>query len=269
MGVLLLALAGQVLLAAPTTHPPQSSLTPSGLPFLLFPLLYHLHLLFWAGSSSSPLFFPFWAASRLSHFARASGCLRPPTSPMARIVKRPRLLAHSRQFYERRRQAFFGKRAATPFGGEGPGLIYVVASFKKSDGAAFRSSNDAQRFLAQLKIKGGLTQKHRIGHRRAEYVRCEQRKEHVWICAYKVSRRFYCERLLHLTLLCNGAKRDNPRCECGVCHREFFDFLSVGGFLQLHATMVQVLQYMGEQIRMLFFAQSAATQDLFDLILRT
>ncbi|KAF8171193.1 hypothetical protein K438DRAFT_1773323 [Mycena galopus ATCC 62051] len=50
---------------------------------------------------------------------------------------------------------------------------------------------------------------------------------------------------------------------------KFVQALLYSGFLQLHATMVQVLQYMGEQIRMLFFAQSAATQDLFDLILRT
>ncbi|KAF8183464.1 hypothetical protein K438DRAFT_1974947 [Mycena galopus ATCC 62051] len=80
----------------------------------------------------------------------------------------------------------------TPFAKEGPGLIYVVASFKKADGAAFRASNDACPFLACLKIKGGLTQKHRMVRRRTEYGRCEQGKQHVWICAYQVPRRFYC-----------------------------------------------------------------------------
>ncbi|KAF8153586.1 hypothetical protein K438DRAFT_1987553 [Mycena galopus ATCC 62051] len=162
-------------------------------------------------------------------------------------------------------------RSATASVGEGPGLIYIVVSFKNADGAAFRASDgkDAMPFLAQLRIKGGLTQKHRMERRRMEYVKCEQDKQHVWICAYEVSRRFYCERLLHLTLLRDGATRDRTRCECGVRHREFFDFLLVGGLSRLHATMKRILRRMGEPINRAFFAPCDETKDVYDLICAT
>ncbi|KAF8171246.1 hypothetical protein K438DRAFT_1982239 [Mycena galopus ATCC 62051] len=173
--------------------------------------------------------------------------------------------------YERRRTAFFAKRDRLPYVGEGPGLIYIVVSFKNADGAAFRASDgkDAMPFLAQLRIKGGLTQKHRMERRRMEYVKCEQDKQHVWICAYEVSRRFYCERLLHLTLLRDGAARNRTRCECGACHREFFDFLLVGGLSRLHATMKRILRRMGEPINRAFFAPCDETKDVYDLICAT
>jgi hypothetical protein len=159
------------------------------------------------------------------------------------------------------------------------------------------------RFLAQLNIKGGLTQTGRMDRRRAEYRKCEEDNPHVWICTYEVSRRLYCgttfffcpdlcanfiaERLLHLTLLRDGATRDHTPCKCGVSHREYFNFLSVGGLSQLHATTVSVLNLMGEPIRRYvsdshicffihassldrqFFPPSDETKAVYDLIRAT
>ncbi|KAF8127817.1 hypothetical protein K438DRAFT_1789712 [Mycena galopus ATCC 62051] len=90
--------------------------------------------------------------------------------------------------YERRRTAFFAKRDRLPYVGEGPGLIYIVVSFKNADGAAFRASDgkDAMPFLAQLRIKGGLTQKHRMERRRMEafFAPCDETKDvYDLICA--------------------------------------------------------------------------------------
>ncbi|KAF8146646.1 hypothetical protein K438DRAFT_1990457 [Mycena galopus ATCC 62051] len=90
--------------------------------------------------------------------------------------------------YERRQAAFFTKRDRLPYVGEGPGLIYIVVSFKNADGAAFRASDgkDAMPFLAQLRIKGGLTQKHRMERRHMEafFVPCDETKDvYDLICA--------------------------------------------------------------------------------------
>ncbi|KAJ7821999.1 hypothetical protein B0H14DRAFT_2598797 [Mycena olivaceomarginata] len=180
------------------------------------------------------------------------------------------------QKYDRLCAAFFAKRDRLGYSGDGPGLIYIVASFKKPDGVPLFKKPDAvalgpdtMRFLAQLNIKGGLTQPDRMERRRTEYRKCEEDNTHVWICTYEVSRRLYCERLLHLTLLRDGATRDRTPCKCGVSHREYFNFLSIGGLSQLHATTVSVLKLIGEPIRRKSFPPSDDTKAVYDLIRAT
>ncbi|KAJ7363856.1 hypothetical protein DFH08DRAFT_949491 [Mycena albidolilacea] len=149
------------------------------------------------------------------------------------------------------------------YSGDGLSLIYIVASFKKADGVAL--SPDTMCFLVQLNIKGGLTQPDRMERWRTEYRKCEEDNAHVWICTYKVSR----QRLLHLTLLRDGATRDRTPCKCGVSRRKYFNFLSIGGLSRLHATTVSVLKLMGEPIRRKFFLPSDDTKAVYDLIRAT
>ncbi|KAJ7731183.1 hypothetical protein B0H14DRAFT_3517916 [Mycena olivaceomarginata] len=167
------------------------------------------------------------------------------------------------QKYDRLRAAFFAKRDRLGYSGDGPGLIYIVALFKKADGVpSFKNPT--------LNIKGGLTQPDRMERRRTEYRKCEEDNAYVWICTYEVSRHLYCERLLHLTLLRDRATRDRTPCKCGVSHREYFNFLSIGGLSRLHATTVSVLKLMGEPIRRKFFPPpSDDTKAVYDLIRAT
>ncbi|KAJ7817193.1 hypothetical protein B0H14DRAFT_3474826 [Mycena olivaceomarginata] len=180
------------------------------------------------------------------------------------------------QKYDRLCMAFFAKRNRLRYSGDGPGLIYIVASFKKPDSVpSFKKPDgvawgpDMMHFLAQLNIKGVLTQPDWMERRHTEYRKCEEDNTHMWICTYEVSRRLYCERLLHLTLLCDGVTRDRTPCKCGVSHREYFNFLSIGGLSRLHATTVSVLKLMGEPIRRKFFLPSDDTKAVYDLIRAT
>ncbi|KAJ7328305.1 hypothetical protein DFH08DRAFT_815808 [Mycena albidolilacea] len=120
-------------------------------------------------------------------------------------------------------------------------------------------------FLAQLKIKGGLTQPDRMERRCTEYRKCEEDNAHVWICTYEVSRQC----LLHLTLLRDGVMRDRTPCKCGVSHRGYFNFLSIGSLSRLHATTVSVLKLVGELIRRKFFPPSDDTKAVYNLIRAT
>ncbi|KAJ7363875.1 hypothetical protein DFH08DRAFT_798338 [Mycena albidolilacea] len=167
------------------------------------------------------------------------------------------------QKYDCLHAAFFAKRNRLGYSGDGPGLIYIVASFKKADDVAL--GPDTMCFLAQLNIKGGLTQPDRMECRRTEYRKCEEDNAHVWICTYKVSR----QHLLHLTLLRDGVTRDRTPCKCGVSHRKYFNFLSIGGLSRLHVTTVSVLKLMGEPIRRKFFLPSDDTKAVYDLIRAT
>ncbi|KAJ7855443.1 hypothetical protein B0H14DRAFT_3448969 [Mycena olivaceomarginata] len=85
-------------------------------------------------------------------------------------------------------------------------------------------------FLARMKWKVGHTNDWQRQQR--EYRGCDVGKTHIWICGWEVSRWYYCERLAQLEELCDGGERATIDCVCGVSHREYFSFATVGGFTE-------------------------------------
>ncbi|KAJ7816469.1 hypothetical protein B0H13DRAFT_2380368 [Mycena leptocephala] len=64
------------------------------------------------------------------------------------------------------------------------------------------------------------------------------------------------ERLAQLEQLCDGGERYYKRCVCGVRHREYFTFSSVGGFAQFCLLMTGVLFSMNEPLNTIFYPPS-------------
>ncbi|KAJ7925027.1 hypothetical protein B0H13DRAFT_2314819 [Mycena leptocephala] len=138
-------------------------------------------------------------------------------------------------FHESKLAKFLAHRASHPYAKEGPGVCYNVACASNDDIAEYRAGAlTGGQFLARLKWK--------VGHssdwerRQREYEKCDVGQTHIWVCRWEVDRRYYCERLAQLLQFCEGGKRIVELCACGVHHREYFEFDSVGGFAEFITT---------------------------------
>ncbi|KAJ7844355.1 hypothetical protein B0H14DRAFT_3455578 [Mycena olivaceomarginata] len=166
---------------------------------------------------------------------------------------------------------FLTYRATHPYVKEGPGWCYNIACAADIDivqHAAGTLTDSA--FLARMKWKVGHTNDWQ--RRQREYRGCDVGKTHIWICGWEVSRRYYCERLAQLEELCDGGERATIDCVCGVSHREYFSFATVGGFTEFSALMTRVITYMNEQPTCSFFdppSTSTSAHDIYNLILRS
>ncbi|KAJ7321340.1 hypothetical protein DFH08DRAFT_818707 [Mycena albidolilacea] len=133
---------------------------------------------------------------------------------------------------------FLTHRATRPYAKEGPGWCYNVAcaaDVNIAQHAAGILTDDA--FLARMKWKVGHTNDWQ--RRQQEYRVCDVGKTHIWICGWEVSRQYYCERLAQLEELCDSGERATINCVCGVSHREYFSFTTVGGFTEFSALMTR------------------------------
>ncbi|KAJ7810199.1 hypothetical protein B0H13DRAFT_1927458 [Mycena leptocephala] len=140
--------------------------------------------------------------------------------------------------HESKLAKFLAHRASHPYAKEGPGVCYNVACASNDDIAEYRAGAlTGGQFLARLKWK--------VGHssdwerRQREYEKCDVGQTHIWVCRWEVDRRYYCERLAQLLQFCEGGKRIVELCACGVHHREYFEFDSVGGFAEFSARMMR------------------------------
>ncbi|KAJ7844362.1 hypothetical protein B0H14DRAFT_2585217 [Mycena olivaceomarginata] len=133
---------------------------------------------------------------------------------------------------------FLTYRATRPYAKEGPGWCYNIACAADVDIAQHAAGTLTDgAFLARMKWKVGHTNDWR--RRQREYRGCDVGKTHIWICGWEVSRRYYCERLAQLEELCDGGERATIDCVCGVSHREYFSFATVGGFTEFSALMTR------------------------------
>ncbi|KAJ7450923.1 hypothetical protein B0H11DRAFT_2246505 [Mycena galericulata] len=170
-------------------------------------------------------------------------------------------------FYERKISHFREKRRLHPFINEGEGSDYIVACFDNGDVDAYRSGEiDGAELLGRCVLKVGHSC--RMETRQTEYHGCDagDTQTHVWICHYVVRRRCYAERFLHLLTFREGGIRATRPCPCGVSHREYFKFASIGGLANLEAKMVRVLDAMGEVVHRIPFPVVRATRDLYNLV---
>jgi hypothetical protein len=77
------------------------------------------------------------------------------------------------------------------------------------------------------------------------------------------------ERLAQLLQFCEGGKRIVELCACGVHHREYFEFDSVGGFAEFSARMMRVVASMEEEAECIFYDPCPSTKDIYELITRS
>ncbi|KAJ7467384.1 hypothetical protein B0H11DRAFT_1921423 [Mycena galericulata] len=136
-----------------------------------------------------------------------------------------------------------------PYANEGDGSDYIVACFNDDDVDTYRRREmNGPELLARCVLKVGHSS--RMETRQTEYHGCDvgTTQTHVWICHYIVRRRCYAERFLHLLAFREGGVRAVRSCPCGVSHREYFEFPSIGGLANLEAMMLRVLHAMREDI---------------------
>ncbi|KAJ7874413.1 hypothetical protein B0H13DRAFT_2348528 [Mycena leptocephala] len=163
---------------------------------------------------------------------------------------------------------FLDVRGMRPYANEGPGSCYNVACVDDADVALYRAGTiTAADLLERLTWKVGHSNDHE--RRQGEYGKCDVEQRHIWVCRWEVSRRYYCERLAQLEQLCEGGERYYKRCVCGVRHREYFTFSSVGGFAQFCALMTGVLFSMNEPLNVIFYPPSPDTADIYNLIIQS
>lgn len=73
------------------------------------------------------------------------------------------------------------------------------------------------------------------------------------------------ERFAQLLQLCYGGQLIVDRCVCGVQHREYFEFLTVGGFTEFSALMTTVITCMNEPLVRIFY-DPPSIPDIYNLI---
>ncbi|KAJ6530231.1 hypothetical protein B0H19DRAFT_1273894 [Mycena capillaripes] len=179
-----------------------------------------------------------WTSTRL--FPLSSVLFQPPNG--ANDAQPPMSQA---SVHELKKAKFLVDRASCPYANEGPGVCYNVACAADDDIKRYRAGKlTGAQFLARLKWK--------VGHsgdwerRQREYAKCDVKQTHIWICRWEVNERYYCERLAQLEQFCNGGERIIERCPCGVRHREYFTFSSIGGFADFSALMMEVVAFVDE-----------------------
>ncbi|KAJ6516682.1 hypothetical protein C8R47DRAFT_1063359 [Mycena vitilis] len=157
-------------------------------------------------------------------------------------------------------------RTVDPYDREGPGLEYVVGNVSELDLESWRAQdlNDDE-LIARTAFKIGHT--NRLPRRQSQYKKCAQGgRVIVWIGFYRVARRYFVERFIHLRLFKHGSRRVNVHCACCVGHREYVALDSAGGFATVRARMVRVLVHSGEQVDFEFLPRPALNGDLYDLL---
>ncbi|KAJ7720671.1 hypothetical protein DFH07DRAFT_784330 [Mycena maculata] len=138
-------------------------------------------------------------------------------------------------------------------GSEGEGSDYIVARCNNQDVDAYRRGEmTGRKLLSCCVLKVGHSS--RMETHQTEYRGCDEdaTQTHVWICHYIVQRRCYAERFLHLLAFREGGVRDVRRCPCGVFHREYFNFPSIGGLANLESMLVKVLHAMREGVHRIY-----------------
>jgi hypothetical protein len=177
-------------------------------------------------------------------------------------------------------------RGKHPYVKEGSGSCYNVACVDNTDIALYRAGGIMRAdLLVRLTWKVGHSNDHE--QRQWEYEKCDVGQTHIWVCRWEVDWHYSCgesaklfftclklkwclsERLTQLQLLCDGGERFYKLCVCGVRHREYVTFPSIGGFAQFCLLTIGVLLFMNEPLNLFLYPCSPDTGDIYDLIIQS
>ncbi|KAJ7702563.1 hypothetical protein B0H16DRAFT_1748217 [Mycena metata] len=130
---------------------------------------------------------------------------------------------------------------------EGKGKLYVTA---RIDGKIHQDYEAEQisleTLLDHLEVKLGHTKAMKA--RQRQYRKCAKKQHLIWHHYYRTDRRMLAERMIQLTLDALGAQRAIRTCPgCGVRHREYYSFRSIGSYERLHRIIVSCLEALGQK----------------------
>ncbi|KAJ7637372.1 hypothetical protein DFH06DRAFT_1336037 [Mycena polygramma] len=127
------------------------------------------------------------------------------------------------------------KRHSRLYKNEGRGKLYVNARVPEDAIDELHAGNlKPAEFKTVAKLGAKVGHTNAIERRCCQYEACDRGQTHVWAWTYDVPRRYLAERLVHLEIARAGGRKVITRCPgCGVYHREFVAFLSIGSFTHI------------------------------------
>ncbi|KAJ7772341.1 hypothetical protein B0H16DRAFT_1451420 [Mycena metata] len=130
---------------------------------------------------------------------------------------------------------------------EGEGNLYVTARIDEKIQQDYEAERiPLETFLDQLEVKLGHTKAMKA--RQRQYKKCAKKQHLIWHHYYRADRRMLAERMIQLTLDALGAQRAIRACPgCGVRHREYYSFRSIGSYERLHRIIVSCLEALGQK----------------------
>ncbi|KAJ6465660.1 hypothetical protein C8R47DRAFT_1224350 [Mycena vitilis] len=165
-------------------------------------------------------------------------------------------------------RAFRAEKTAHPGKREGRGSVYLVANVDNDDIKSWRAGTlDDPGLIARTAFKAGHT--NRLPRRQSQYQKCARGRTIVWMAHYRVSRRYFIERFIHLRLFKHGGQRVRFACSCCVNHREYMALDSLRGFAAVDSRITDVLLSSGEQMDRETLPRPMVNEDLYDLILHS
>ncbi|KAJ6461912.1 hypothetical protein C8R47DRAFT_1080429 [Mycena vitilis] len=168
---------------------------------------------------------------------------------------------HSRNLrtYDEQIAALLANQHARLYRKEGPGKLYLNA--RVPDDAVYKLrthqlGHAGLKGVAKLDVKVGHTNS--ITRRCCEYEACDRGQTTVWAWTYDVPRRYLAERIVHLELARAGARKVIRRCPgCGINHREYVLFSSLGSLAHVDRIVRRVLGWLGlSRVRRQIFKSS-------------
>ncbi|KAJ7705863.1 hypothetical protein B0H16DRAFT_1747006 [Mycena metata] len=130
---------------------------------------------------------------------------------------------------------------------EGKGNLYVTARIDEKIHEDYKGQRiPLETFLDHLEVKLGHTKAMKA--RQRQYKKCAKKQHLIWHHYYRADRRMLGERMIQLTLDALGAQRVIRRCPgCGIYHREYYSFRSIGSYERLHRIIVSCLEALGQK----------------------
>ncbi|KAJ7621799.1 hypothetical protein DFH06DRAFT_1143533 [Mycena polygramma] len=149
-------------------------------------------------------------------------------------------------YWEVEIRRFFAARRLHAYQDEAAGDVYLHANVKIKHvhrwSAGLMHDNE---FTRRIALKAGHTKC--LPRRLLQYRKCDRgQRVIIWLGLYRVARRCFVERLIHLRVFQHGGRRFGFRCACRVRHREYVTLSSVGGFGAFRAHVSDVLAEAGE-----------------------
>ncbi|KAJ7432502.1 hypothetical protein B0H11DRAFT_1940520 [Mycena galericulata] len=131
---------------------------------------------------------------------------------------------------------------------EGPGLVYITSRVQYSILRAYHEDRiPLSEFLDALEVKVGHTRN--MDRRQYTYRVCSTGLAIRWHVAFRARKRILSEALAHLRLREIGATPSVFPCPgCGVSHREYVPFRSVGSFYALEHLVREAIKETGQRV---------------------
>ncbi|KAJ7604969.1 hypothetical protein DFH06DRAFT_1348983 [Mycena polygramma] len=149
---------------------------------------------------------------------------------------------------------------------EGAGDVYLHANVRKVDVFLWRTLRITDtEFARRIGLKAGHT--NCMPRRQRQYGKCAGGgRIIIWLGRYRVRRRCFVERLLHLRVFQSGGRRFRFPCACRVRHREYVSLSSAGGLAAFRARAAGTLAIAGEGVDYHHFRRPALNSDVHDFL---